>query len=80
MINSPDACPLCGCFEINIGYGYGVGIFGGYEVCNGCEEVIGLFPDLEGMEEDRIVAIKQAHQKWRDNLDAKISARDKGRP
>lgn len=56
-------CPKCGSNDHTTGYGLAAGPMGGYTFCNGCDELIEIFPDLDGLEEDHAARITASAEK-----------------
>lgn len=57
MYQSMNNCTYCNSDDIIGGYGYGAGVFGGYQICNDCESILDLQPDTDGMSDEQIEAV-----------------------
>lgn len=63
-------CPKCGGTEHMTGYGYAAGILGGYTFCESedCGALLELWPDLEGLTEERAKELLAEVAKWRESV------------
>ena len=64
-------CPKCGSNEHISGYGFAAGPLGGYTFCEGCDAILELMPDLDGLDDDRAAEIQASanealHKTWGD--------------
>ena len=50
------ACPKCGSRQTYSGYGFAAGPLGAYTLCENCDHVLELSPDVEGMTDEQAAA------------------------
>jgi hypothetical protein len=74
-------CPKCGSNDHITGYGLACGPMGAYTLCEGCDAVLELFPDYEGLSEEHEKRVRDEVEKylrdlWGDKYDSQFAAYD----